>query len=255
MGLTMSDIKANMRKLVAEFIGTMMLLVSIQMSFGAKEPFAALAVGIVLTVLIYGIGPISGCHINPAVSLSMFLRASMTMSDLLMYWIAQFGGGFTGALLGRIIEGKSIYPAIGETHNFMQAFLAELVFTAFFILIILSVVPKSGKPEVHFGLTIGLTLFASIVCIASVSGASLNPAVALGLVLVKKVTSLHYALWVTCANAAGAIVATFIYFLFDNGDEQMHPDDILVELRDRLLSINPKTAGSTGETDPLLART
>ena len=137
----------------------------------------------------------------------------------------------------------------------MQAFLAELVFTAFFILVILSVVPKNGKPEVHFGMTIGLALFASIVCIGSVSGASLNPAVALSLVLVKKVTSLHYALWVICANGAGAIVATFIYYLFDNGDEQMHTDDIVAEIRDRLMSLNPTTVGNTGETDPLLLQT
>ncbi len=251
----MTDFKSNMRKLISEFLGTMMLLLSIQMSFGANEAFAALAVGIVVTVLIYSLAPISGCHINPALSLALFLRASLPMSDLLMYWIAQFGGGFVGALLGRIIEGKSVYPAIGETHNFMQAFLAELVFTAFFILVILSVVPKNGKPEVHFGMTIGLALFASIVCIGSVSGASLNPAVALSLVLVKKVTSLHYALWVICANGAGAIVATFIYYLFDNGDEQMHTDDIVAEIRDRLMSLNPTTVGNTGETDPLLLQT
>lgn len=249
--VTTADFKGNMRKLLSEFLGTMILLLSIQLTFGAGEVLAAFAVGVIVTVLIYSLGSISGCHINPALTLALFLRGgSVTSVDVLTYWVAQFSGGFCGALLGRILEGKSVLPAIGATHNFMQAFLAELIFTAFFILVILQVVPKSGKPESHFGATIGMTLFACIVAIGSISGASLNPAVALSLILAKNLTKLHYAVWVVGANAAGAVLATFIWYMLDSGDEELNPNQVLFELRDKILSLNP--SANDGEMEPLV---
>lgn len=151
MALSVDDFKKNMKKVLFEFVGTMVLLLTIQLAFGAKESSAALAVGLVVAALVYAGGPISGGHINPAVTLAMYLRDSIDFQGMLMYWIAQFAGGFCGALLGRIIGGVGVFPAIGETHNFMQAFLAELVFTAVFILVILLVVPKSGTPGPYYG--------------------------------------------------------------------------------------------------------
>lgn len=245
-----SDFLGNMRKLLTEFLGTMILLLSIQLSVGADEMLAAFAIGVIVTVLIYSFGSISGCHINPALSLALFLRGSMSVVDVITYWVAQFGGGFVGALLGRILEGKSVEFAVGKTHNLMQAILAEFIFTTFFILVILQVVPKSGKPDMHFGATIGMTLFACIVAIGSISSASLNPAVALSLVLVKNVLELHYAVIVVGANAAAGVLATFIWYLLDNGDEQLHPNDILIELRNKMLSL--KTTGTDAETAPLV---
>lgn len=259
--VTKSDFKSNMRKLLTEFLGTMILLLSIQLACGARvaadgvappDPLAALAVGVIVSALIYSFGAISGCHINPALSLAFFLRGSMPVVDVLTYWVAQFGGGFVGALVGRILagRGKSVTFAVGASHNVLQAFLAELIFTAFFILVILQVVPKSGKPETHAAATIGMTLFACCVATGSISGASINPAVALSLILVKNALEFHYAVIVVAANALGGILATFIWYLLDSGDEQLHPNDILIELRDKMLQL--KTTGTDAETAPLV---
>lgn len=147
MGLTMADFKENMHTLVAEMVGTSVLLLTYQICFGAAEPNAALAVGLVLAALVYSIGPVSGAHFNPALSLANYLRDTLSFPELLMYWVAQFAGGIGGALLGRIISGFAVYPAVGKTHNFMQAFIAELTFTAVFVFVALSCVPKTAPPK------------------------------------------------------------------------------------------------------------
>lgn len=252
MTLTKGDFQNNMRKVTSEFVGTLILIVTIQLATGAGESLAALAIGLMLTGLIYALGPVSGCNINPAISLAMFMRGSLTTTELLTYWVAQFGGGFVGALVGKIVEGTSVHPAVGEGHNFLQAFLAELIFTAIFIFIILMVVPANGAPNPTFGITIGLTLFACVIAIGSISGACLNPAVASSLVLINKLTKLHYALWVALANAGGALVATFLYMLLYSEEKTLTPEEILHKMTSKLDEIKTGVTATDEETAPLV---
>ena len=126
-----------------EFLGTLILVLTIQLSVGAGAVQAPLAIGLVLAAIVYLGFPISKAHYNPAVSLCIFARGSMTLHEMLMYWIFQFGGGAVGALLGGIIGGKFIVLSSGEGVFFLQAFLAELVFTALLCFVILGVATNS----------------------------------------------------------------------------------------------------------------
>jgi aquaporin Z len=111
------------RKLVAEFLGTALLVIfavgTATLSFGFKLAGAstsagvvttALAFGLVLLALAYAIGPISGCHVNPAVTMGFVVSRRMALGDAVGYWIAQFLGGIAGAaVLWGILEGSSTY--------------------------------------------------------------------------------------------------------------------------------------------------
>lgn len=169
-----------------------------------------------------------------------------------MYVIVQLGGGICGAVLGRLIGGKAVVPMIGGGNGLLQAFLAEAIFTGLFILTILCVVPKSGQPHPYFGAAIGLALFVAVGCTASISGGSINPSVAVSLVLVGNLTKLHYALWVSFANAVGAIAGVIVYFLVDNGEDKS-PETILREIRSKILHPKAASAGGSSEAAPLIS--
>ena len=100
----------DVRKLVAEFIGTAILVfVAVGMatlcfgfklfgtSYSAGVVTTALAFGLVLMALVYAIGPISGCHVNPAVSLGFVISGRMKVTEAVGYWVAQVAGGIAGA--------------------------------------------------------------------------------------------------------------------------------------------------------------
>ena len=100
------------RKLAAELIGTALLVIfavgTATLSFGfgltgqsvsSGVVTTAFAFGLVLLSLVYAIGPISGCHVNPAVTMGFVVSRRMTLSDAIGYWIAQFAGGIAGALV------------------------------------------------------------------------------------------------------------------------------------------------------------
>ena len=93
------------KKFSAEFVGTMVLVL-----FGCGAAVLggfdhvgqlgiALAFGFAIIAMAYGIGPVSGCHVNPAVSLAAFVAGRMSMKDMLLYWVAQFLGAVAGAIL------------------------------------------------------------------------------------------------------------------------------------------------------------
>lgn len=150
MALTTSDFKEILNRVVAEFVGTLLLVLVIHLAVGTSATNAALVIGVTLTALVYTFGPVSGAHFNPAVSLGVYLR-SFSAKEFVIYVICQLGGGVCGAILGRLIDGSKVVPAIGAGHGLLQAFLAESIFTALFILTILSAVPKSGDPPSYFG--------------------------------------------------------------------------------------------------------
>src|SRR5947208_10183553 len=111
------------RRLFAEFLGTALLVFfavgTATLSFGFKfagtsisagVATTALAFGLVLLALAYTLGPISGCHINPAVTMGFFVSGRMTLADAIGYWVAEFAGGIVGALaLWAVFEGSPQY--------------------------------------------------------------------------------------------------------------------------------------------------
>ena len=173
-----------MKKYIAEMIGTMVLVLmgcgsavfagglADTVGAGVGTIGVALAFGLSVVAMAYAIGGISGCHINPAITLGVFLTRRMNGKDAGMYMIFQVIGVTTGAHDGPTATGSNGFGD-GEM---LQAFIAEAVFTFIFVLVVLgSTDSKKGAGNLA-GLAIGLTLvLVHIVCIP-ITGTSVNPA-------------------------------------------------------------------------------
>ena len=184
-----------MKKYIAEMIGTMVLVlmgcgsavfagsVTGTVGAGVGTVGVALAFGLSVVAMAYAIGGISGCHINPAITLGVFLTGRMNGKDAGMYMIFQVIGAIIGSavLFALVSTGAHDGPTATGSNGFgegemLQAFIAEAVFTFIFVLVVLgSTDPKKGAGNLA-GLAIGLSLvLVHIVCIP-ITGTSVNPA-------------------------------------------------------------------------------
>ncbi|MFL5297930.1 MAG: aquaporin [Phenylobacterium sp.] len=180
-----------MARAIAEFLGTLILVL-----FGCGAVVlggdhvgqlgAALAFGFAIVALAYGLGPISGGHVNPAVSLGMFIAGRMSLTDMLVYWVAQCAGALVGAVILAAIAGSTEHlgvngwgPEYGGGFSVQAAAIFEIVMTALFVAVILGATRSTAAPAVA-GLAIGLTLAAIHIVGIQVTGVSVNPARSLG---------------------------------------------------------------------------
>ena len=213
------------RKYVSEFAGTFVLVFmgcGAAVFLGAAAPgghlAVALAFGLSIVAMAYAIGGISGCHINPAVSLSMLLSKKMSVSDFIGYVVSQILGAVAGAaLLSAILSMSGIADLTGGlgTNGFGNigmgaAFIVEVVLTLIFVFVILAVVSDSSKGNVA-GIIIGLTLtFVHIVGIP-LTGTSVNPARSIGPAIFAGGSALTE-LWVfIAAPLVGAALAVVLF--------------------------------------------
>lgn len=143
----------------------------------------ALAFGLSVVAMAYTIGGISGCHINPAITLGMTLSGRMPVKEALMYMLFQVIGAFIGSaiLFALVSTGVHEGPTMTGSNSFgegeaLQAFIAEAVFTFIFVLVVLGATDEKRGAGNLAGLAIGLTLvLIHIVCIP-ITGTSVNPA-------------------------------------------------------------------------------
>jgi aquaporin Z len=197
-----------MNKPIAEFIGTFTLVFmgcgAAVIAGMASGPTGidvlgiAFAFGLAIVAMAYGIGPVSGCHVNPAVSFGVFVAGRMSMSDLVAYVIAQVLGAIAGAaVLYLILSGKASgwTGGLGQNgwgagylgeYNFLSAFVFEAVATFVFLVCILGVTHESAPPHISglAGLAIGLTLVGIHIVGINVTGVSVNPARSIGPALI-----------------------------------------------------------------------
>jgi len=180
-----------MNKLIAEFIGTAVLVLigcgaAVLGGEAIGQVGIALAFGLAIVAMAYGIGPVSGCHINPAVSLGVYLDGRMPLNEMIQYWIAQFAGALVGALILLAITGSNANlgqngwgPGYLGEYALTAALIFEIVFTAIFVIVILGSTGKGSAPG-FAGLAIGLTLTAIHLVGIQVTGVSVNPARSFG---------------------------------------------------------------------------
>jgi len=159
-------------------------------STAINEIAIALAFGLSIVAMANGVGQISGCHVNPAVSFGVYTAGRMTLEELLIYWVAQFAGAIAAALvLYLILSGKvsGWNGALGQTtwseYSALSAFIFEVVGTFLFLVCILGVTQR-GAPVGLAGIAIGLTLAAIHLVGINISGSSVNPARSFGPALV-----------------------------------------------------------------------
>ena len=178
-----------MKKYVAEFIGTLVLVLfgtGIAVVSGGDLVATALAFGLAIVAEAYVIGDISGCHVNPAVSLAMLLLKKMTVKDFIYYVIAQVLGALAGtAILFVILKGTALgtaslgangYLALSATNiSLVGALLTEVVLTFVFVYTILGVTSDKKYAPVA-GLVIGLALTFVHLLGINLTGTSVNPA-------------------------------------------------------------------------------
>ncbi|MBM1687774.1 aquaporin [Sulfitobacter geojensis] len=189
-----------MNKLLAELIGTFTLvflgcgsavMATTNPDLGPGLVGISMAFGLALIGMAYGIGAVSGCHINPAVSLGAMLAGRMPQDEMLRYWGAQIIGATLGALaILLIMQGKlggyeGGYGAngwgtgyLGE-FNMMSALLFEIIATFLFVVVILGATGK-GAASAIAGLGIGLTLIVIHIVGINITGVSVNPARSFG---------------------------------------------------------------------------
>ena len=218
-----------MKAYLAEAFGTFCLVfigcsAVVLGGFGGLLPAGAvgigLAFGIAVAAMAYAIGPISGAHLNPAVTLGVFLAGRMPAKDAVPYMVAQVVGGVIGALVLWIIASGS---AAGVPANLAAngwdpvngfstaaAFITEAVATFVFVMVILGVTSEKHT-TVLAGLVIGLTLTAIHLCFIPVSGSSVNPARSIGPALFSGSAAIGQLWLYIVAPLVGGAVAGFAY--------------------------------------------
>ena len=179
-----------MKKYIAEFIGTF-VLVFVGCGVAAvtgctAEPTAsylmtALAFGGVIVAMAYSIGNVSGCHVNPAVSLGVFLNKGMDAKDFIGYVVSQCLGALAGAIVLMALIGKEYGLGTNGLYNgsIGKSLLIEIILTCIFVLAILGVTSKAENGKVA-GLVIGASLTLVHLIGIHFTGTSVNPASSLG---------------------------------------------------------------------------
>ena len=164
-----------MKKYIIEFIGTFFLVTTIGLT---GNP---LAIGIMLTILVYMGGHISGAHYNPAVTISIFCKKLIDQKDAIKYIITQLAASLTAAALVFNLNTDLMHVVPNSSYSLLQIILCEFIFTFLLVLVILNVATnKKTEGNSYYGLAIGFTVMASAYCVGEISGGAFNPAVAFG---------------------------------------------------------------------------
>jgi aquaporin Z len=234
-----------MKKYLAELIGTFTLVLigcgTAVISgpanvglVGAGLLGIAIAFGFSLVAMAYAIGPISGCHINPAVTVGVFVAGRMTAKDAVGYIVSQLIGAAIGAgILYLIASGAESWTlsewGLGSNgwgegylgnYNLTSAFVAETVGTCIFVFVILAVTSKYGNPTMA-GLAIGVTLMLIHLVLIPVTGTSVNPARSFGPAIFAGGKALAQLWMFFVAPPVGAILAALIWkFGFEKEDKK-----------------------------------
>ncbi len=220
-----------LRKYLAELLGTFALVF-----FGAGSAVIAgkyigflgisFAFGVVVLVMVYAIGPISGCHINPAITLSMWIAKKISAKDTISYIIVQCIGAVLGAgvllLIASGMPGYSIaqnglgqngYDASSPAgFTLIAGFLAEVVLTFFFILVIFGATSEEA-PKGFAGIAIGFTLFIIHLVGIPITGTSVNPARSIGPAVFVGGTAMAQLWMFVVAPIIGGIIAAIVWMV------------------------------------------
>ena len=222
---------SSIKKYVAEFIGTAVLVifgcgtamtVGCDAAAGSGYILTALAFGLVIVAMAYSIGNVSGCHINPAVSMGMLVAGKMNLKDFIGYVIAQFVGATAGALFLKVLFDMT--PVTDKTGAYGSnalagghvgiSFIIELVLTFVFVFAILGVTSKKEN-DAAAGLVIGLTLTLVHILGIGFTGTSVNPARSFGPALIAGGNALSELPVFIIAPLAGGALAALVFKLFE----------------------------------------
>jgi len=225
-----------MKKYLAEMVGTFVLTflgcgAAVSLNCGqdaASVVGTAMAFGLAVVAMAYTIGGISGCHINPAITLGVFLSGRMNAKDCAMYMVFQFIGGIiaAAALYGivstapELAEGTTT-GANGCSGGVVNALIVEIVLTTLFVLVVLGATAKTNGATNNFaGLAIGLSLILIHLVGINFTGTSVNPARSLGPALFECGDALKN-VWVFIVGPfLGGAIASLIWKVIEPADKK-----------------------------------
>ena len=210
-------------KLVAEFVGTFFLVLTIGLTSLVGTDFAPIAIGTVLTAMVYMAGHVSGAQFNPAVTLAVWLRGGMPARETGPYVVAQVLAAALAALAAFGVTGDVLVVAPAAETSLASFALLEFLFTFALALVILNVATARGmEGSPAYGVAIGFVVLAGAYAAGPISGGAFNPAVAVGPILVDLAVGEGLSvsgLWVyVLATCAGAALAVPVFWMMNPGD-------------------------------------
>lgn len=225
---------SDTQKYLAELVGTFVLVffgcgsaVIAGMSIGVLG--IAFAFGLAVLVMVYAIGPVSGCHINPAITIAMLVNGKIPSKDALIYIVVQcIGAVIASALLLAVMTGNPAYSlatdGLGQNgygvaspggYSLMSGLVAEIVLTFVFLIVVFGATSKAA-PAGFAGIAIGLSLTMIHIVGIMITGTSVNPARSLGPALMVGGTALAQLWLFIIAPIIGAVLAAFVWkYLFE----------------------------------------
>lgn len=231
-----------MKKFLAELIGTFALVlfgcgsaVFGQIFVADNSPLSSvgnpititaigLCFGLAVLIMAYAIGPISGCHVNPAVSFGVWLNKGMSFGEMITYWVAQFIGAALGAIAIGLISQQ--WVSFGSNQfaegHLGGAFIGEVIFTFLFLIVIFGSTSKKAANG-FAGVAIGWALAIINIVMIPIDGASVNPARSFGPAIFEGGAALSQ-LWVFfAAPLIGAALAALVWQVFKKEENPIEP--------------------------------
>ncbi|HTD13935.1 MAG TPA: MIP/aquaporin family protein [Chthoniobacterales bacterium] len=202
----------SFRAYCAEFIGTFFLVLTVCIAgvLGYAGPYAPIAIGATLMVMVYATGYVSGGHLNPAVTLAAWVRGKFPSRQVLPYIVAQLLAGVVAAWAAKMFirPGITVTPS---TFSFYPALAAEFLYTFALCYVVLNVATAEGNDGNNFyGLAIGFTVMVGAFTVGKISGGVFNPAVAVGLTGIGSVSSLNSGVYYI-GDVAGGVIAGLVF--------------------------------------------
>jgi aquaporin Z len=198
-----------MKKLIIEFIGTFILVATVGNASVSGSPLTPIAIGAALMIAVYAGGHISGAHYNPAVTIAVWRRGKIGMFEMFFYWGAQIAGAIVAAIFVRYVHSETVLDIVAtfsKPANEFQAqvlgakakvqpagsapghivFVVEMLWTAVLAWVVLNVATaKQNAGNSFYGLAIGFTVVVGAIALGGISGGVFNPAVFIGLCVMK----------------------------------------------------------------------
>jgi aquaporin Z len=209
-----------MRKYITEFIGTFFLVLVIGMVvIGGKGDFAPLAIGSVLMVMVFAGGHISGAHYNPAVTLAVLMRGKITVGEAIPYMIVQALGAVVASFAVTYLMGDKVPEQAAEMMSASKGLLSEFLGTFALAFVVLNVATAKGtNGNSFYGLSIGFTVLCMAYAFGAISGGAFNPAVAIGISLMKLASWSSF--WIYLVGCFGGAAIAAIVFKICNPDDK-----------------------------------
>lgn len=216
--------KLNLKSYICEFTGTLLLTFfgcaaacTVGTNVDGGYFMTALTFGLILTVLCYVIGPVSGCHVNPAVTVAMFINKKIDLKNSLLYIFSQVLGGIAGGLLLSLIfkPEYGLGANAASSKGIIISLVMECILTFTFVLAVFAAASKKENSSIS-GIIIGTALTMVHIIGIGFTGTSVNPARSIGPAIFAGADYISD-LWIfILAPVAGAVLAALLWKFIDN---------------------------------------